>query len=131
MEFKIRLGVPEFKRFWDTLEKKYEKGQLSRDELKQFKKIVKTLQFLSHDTKHNSLCSHEIDELTKKYEIKIFQSYIENNTPSAGRLFWTYGPEQGEITILGFSPHPDESKGTYLRIPLSGLPVKNEDKKEE
>lgn len=30
--------------------------------------------------------------------MKIFQSYLENNTPAAGRLFWAYGPDSGDIT---------------------------------
>src|SRR2546427_7869 len=56
--------------------------------------------------------------------LKIFQSYLENNTPGAGRLFWAYGPEKGDITILAIEPHPeDQKRGSYQRIKLSRLPA--------
>jgi len=55
--------------------------------------------------------------------MKIFQSYLENNVPAAGRFFWAYGPEQGDITILAIEPHPEDQKhGAYQRIKLSNLP---------
>ena len=55
--------------------------------------------------------------------IKIFQSYLENNTPGAGRLFWAYGPRQGDITVLAIEPHPEDRKrGAYERIKLSAMP---------
>ena len=70
-----------------------------------------------------SLASHEIDDLTRKYGSKIFQSYLENNAPAAGRLFWAYGPDHGDITVLAIEPHPeDQKRGAYLRLKLSSLP---------
>jgi hypothetical protein len=61
--------------------------------------------------------------LSRKYGIKIFQSYIENNTPSAGRLFWTYAPDKSDITVLAIEPHPEDTKrGAYERIKLSKTP---------
>jgi hypothetical protein len=72
---------------------------------------------------HNSLRSHEIEALTRRYGFKVFQSYLENNTPAAGRIFWTYGPKNGEITVLGMEPHPEDSKrGAYERVKLSRAP---------
>jgi len=68
------------------------------------------------------LQTHEIDALTVKCGFKVFQAYLENNTPSAGRVFWAYGPDKGDITILGVEPHPDDKQGAFLRIKLSGLP---------
>jgi len=47
---------------------------------------------------------------------------LENNTPGAGRLFWTYGPEKGDITVLAIEPHPeDQKRGAYERIKLSAM----------
>jgi hypothetical protein len=55
--------------------------------------------------------------------VKIFQSYLENRAPAAGRIFWAYGPQQGDITVLAIEPHPeDQKRGAYLRIKLSKLP---------
>ena len=42
------------------------------------------LGYLSADPRHNSLSSHEISDLSRKHGLKIFQSYLENNTPGAG-----------------------------------------------
>ncbi len=37
---------------------------------------------------------------------EIFEAYAENNTPAAYRIFWYYGPNKKEITILATTPHP-------------------------
>ena len=117
------MGLPEMAAFWNDLSTRKQRGQLDRDEEKFFKKFVKALGHLSQNPRHNSLASHEIDDLTRKYGFKIFQSYLENNTPAAGRLFWAYGPDQGDITVLTIEPHPeDQKRGAYARIKLSALP---------
>ena len=124
MAFKVRMGVPEMEAFWNDLSARKQQGKLTKDEEKFFKKLVKALGYLQENPRHNSLASHEIDELTRKYELKIFQSYLENNTPAAGRLFWAYGPDQGDITVLAVEPHPeDQKRGAYKRIKLSALPA--------
>jgi hypothetical protein len=123
MVFKIRMGQPEMEALWLDLSTRKLRGGLDKDEEKLFKKLVKALGFLSNNPKHNSLASHEITELSRKYGIRIFQSYLENNTPGAGRIFWAYGPEQGDITVLAIEPHPEDKKrGAYERIKLSSLP---------
>jgi hypothetical protein len=123
MVFKIRMGQPEMEALWLDLSTRKLRGGLDKDEEKLFKKLVKALGFLSSNPKHNSLASHEITELSRKYGIRIFQSYLENNTPGAGRIFWAYGPEQGDITVLAIEPHPEDKKrGAYDRIKLSSLP---------
>ena len=123
MAFKIRMGLPEMAALWNDLSTRKQQGKLGRDEEKFFKKLVKTLGFLAENPRHNSLASHEIDALTARYGIKIFQSYLENNTPAAGRIFWAYGPDKGDITVLAIEPHPEDAKrGAYQRIRLSALP---------
>jgi hypothetical protein len=124
MAFRIRMGVPEMEAVWNDLSTRKLSGELEKDEGKFFKKLVKTLGYLQENPRHNSLASHEIDDLTRKYGLKVFQSYLENNTPAAGRLFWAYGPDHGEITVLAIEPHPeDQKRGAYQRIKLSALPV--------
>lgn len=120
MKFKIRFGVPEVENFWKDISTKFDKSRLNKNELKFFKKFVKALKLLEENPKHNSLSTHEIESLSKRYGIKIWQSYLENNVPSAGRIFWIYGPNKGEITIVGIEPHPEDKKrGSYDRIRLS------------
>ena len=65
------------------------------------------------------LQSHEITGLSDREGFRVWQSYIENNTPAAGRIYWTYGPNKGEITILGVEPHPNDKSNAYSKIRLS------------
>jgi len=124
MAFRIRMGVPEMEAYWNDISTRKLENDLTKDEEKFFKKLVKTLSFLAQNPRHPGLASHEIAELTRKHGMKIFQSYLENNTPAAGRLFWTYGPDRGDITVLAIEPHPeDQKRGAYLRTALSTLPA--------
>src|ERR1039458_4184903 len=100
MAFNIRMGLPEMAAFWNDLANRKLQGKLDKDEEKFFKKLVKTLGYLGENPRLNSLASHEIDDLSRKSGFKIFQSYLENNTPSAGRIFWAYGPDKRDITVL-------------------------------
>ena len=118
------MGVPEMEAVWNDLSTRKQMGDLDKDEEKFFKKWVKALGYLSVDPRHNSLASHEINDLTRKYGFKIFQSYLENKTPAAGRMFWAYGPEKGDITVLAVEPHPeDEKRGAYGRLKLAVMPT--------
>lgn len=120
--FNIRMGIPEMKEFWDDLIVKKKNDNLNTDEEELFKRLAKSIKFLSVDPKHPSLQTHEIEELSKKYNMKIWQSYIDQGK-TARRIFWTYGPNRKEITILGIEPHPEDKKrGAYKRIKLSDLP---------
>jgi len=41
--------------------------------------------------------------------VKVWDSYVENKTPGAWRIFWHYGPDEADqkvITILAITPHP-------------------------
>jgi hypothetical protein len=111
--------------FWNDVSARKLQHRLDKEEEKFFKKFVKALGFLSQNPRHPGLASHEIDDLTRRQGIKVFQSYLENNTPAAGRLFWAYGPDQGDITVLALEPHPeDQKRGAYQRIKLSALPAR-------
>lgn len=79
MIFDIRLGVPEIETFWNTLLKKNHDNALNKDELKLFKKLLKCFRLLSSNPMHNSLHTHEIAVLSKRYGLKVWQSYLENN----------------------------------------------------
>lgn len=70
------------------------------------------------------LKSHEIDELTNRYGMKVWESYLENKTSGAMRIFWVYGPDREDITIIGLEPHPNDKKDAYEKIVLSGMEQK-------
>jgi hypothetical protein len=116
------MGVPEMEKLFNYLARGKEAGTLDPEEEKLARKFFKTLDLLASNPRHNSLASHEIDELTKRVGFKVFQSYLENRTPAAGRLFWAYGPDSAQITVLGLEPHPENTKHGYAGIRLSRSP---------
>ena len=121
--YAIRMGVPAMQDHWNDLSSRSDENQLNAEEKRYFKKLVKTLGYLSTNPRHPGLESHEIGDLSRRYGLRVWQSYLENKTPSAGRIFWVYGPDRCEITVIGIEPHPEDKKqGSYDRIPLSRLP---------
>jgi len=122
MKFEILMGIPEMKAYWEDLCERADTDKLGGDK-KIFKKLVKVFNLLSNNPRHNSLATHEIEPLSDRYGIKVWQSYLESKTPAAGRIFWVYGPGKNQITIIGIEPHPeDKKKDGYSRIKLSDLP---------
>ncbi|MEN9507468.1 MAG: hypothetical protein RLZZ621_31 [Gemmatimonadota bacterium] len=105
-----------------------EAGTLDPNDARLAKKLFKAIAHLAREPKHPGLNSHEIAELSRRFSTedtrhKVFESYLENNTPSAGRLFWVYGPQHGMITLIGLEPHPEDGKNAgYARVKLSGFP---------
>jgi hypothetical protein len=120
---KIRMSVPEMEALWNDLTVKVDQNLLKGEDIMLFKKLVKTLALLRKDPRHPGLETHNIDNLSKRYSFKVWQSYLENRRPAAGRIFWTYGPGRMEITVLGIEPHPEDKKrGAYARIKLDDMP---------
>jgi hypothetical protein len=107
---------------WNRLVDGSRSGTLSGDERKLAKKLARAVQHLQENPFHPGLQSHEISALTERYGQKVFESYLENNTPAAGRIFWVYGPKPQYITLIGMEPHPKDSKRGHARVLLSNLP---------
>ena len=74
--------------------------------LERFKSVQKALGYLENNPRHPSLNTHKYSAITGPHGQEIFEAYAENNTPAAYRIFWYYGPNQGQITILAITPHP-------------------------
>ena len=55
--------------------------------------------------KHPSLNTHKFDGMSCLLG-DVFETYAQNNTPGAYRIFWVYGPSRGQIYILDITPHP-------------------------
>lgn len=70
------------------------------------KAVVKSIGFMTENIRHPSLHTHKYDELTGPNGEEVFESYAQNNTSQAYRIFWYYGPEKKMITILAILPHP-------------------------
>lgn len=123
MNFLIRMGIPEMESLWTRLQQEFRSGTISKKDTLLYKKWGKALKLLSANPKHPSLHSHEIEQLTERYGERVWQSYLENKTSKALRMYWVYGPDQHSITIIGLEPHPEDKKnGAYSRVVLSDMP---------
>ena len=127
MSFAIRMGIPEMLDLWTDLLKKKAAGTISKKELTLYNKWGKAMRLLSQDPSYPSLHTHDIEPLTKRYGVKVWQSYLENNTSRAMRMYWIYGPDRQDITIIGLEPHPEDKKnGAYDKVSLSDMPNMDE-----
>lgn len=73
---------------------------------KRHKAVSKAIRFLAANPKHPSLNTHEYTVLSEKLGVKVWEAYAEQKTPAAYRVFWVYGPDKRQITIISISPHP-------------------------
>ena len=119
--YTIRFANSKIEEYLRNTETKIENNKANKREILLYKKIAKTLYLISENPKHPGLNSHEIDELSRKYNIKIFESYIENRKSAAMRIFWVYGPNNNEITIFGLEQHPNNKNNSYKNINFSNI----------
>jgi hypothetical protein len=70
------------------------------------KVLRKTLGFMETNLRHPSLQTHEFTSFKGPQGGKVFEAYIQQHTPAAYRIFWYYGPEKNQITIVAITPHP-------------------------
>lgn len=80
--FRIKL-TPDAQAAWEAL-------RLSNE--RKWKKVNKALKFLAENPAHPSLSAHKWDSLRGRAPDggDIWTVYVENNTPSAWRLFYFY-----------------------------------------
>ena len=93
MSFNIKMGVPEMFELWNNLLTKFRTKTITKKDELVFKKWGSALKKLSEDPFYPALHTHEIPQLTKRYKIKVWQSYLENKTSGAMRMYWVYGPD--------------------------------------
>lgn len=120
-KFAILLGI-DMAALWTDLTRKKDEGRASADEAKLLKQWSKAAALLEENPRHPGLHTHEIDELSRRFGEKVWQSYLENRTPGAARLYWVYGPERHQITLVGLDRHPESGKRAgYAKVTLSGV----------
>lgn len=107
------MWLPEARSQYDALKKAARSSLTSKDSKSSkqagvFKQVHKALGFLASNPRHPSLNSHRYNSLTNPYDPdgKVFEVYAQNDTPGTYRIFWCYGPNTGEISILTVTPHP-------------------------
>ncbi len=54
---------------------------------------------------HPGLNSHKYHSLTGPNGEDVWESYVENRTPGAWRIWWVYGTGPDTITIVTLGPH--------------------------
>ena len=70
------------------------------------KAVRKTLGFMETNLRHPSLNTHEFTSLKGPNGEKVFEAYAQQKTPAAYRIFWYYGPDRKQITIVAITAHP-------------------------
>ncbi len=70
------------------------------------KAIRKTLGFMETNLRHPSLNAHEFTSLKGSRGEKVFEAYAQQKKSAAYRIFWYYGPDRKQITIVAITPHP-------------------------
>lgn len=90
-----------------TKEASRELDDLAKPHLfKQNKAVRKALGFLETNVRHPSLRTHKYNGIKGINGGEVFEAYAENSTFKAYRIFWQYGPEKQNLTILSILPHP-------------------------
>ncbi len=77
------------------------------------KKVNRALARLQADPRYPGLHSHQYENFPGYITEKVWDSYVENNNPSAWRIYWIYGPDEKNdegkdiavITVLVIGPH--------------------------
>lgn len=72
MTYTIRMGVPEMAELWSRLQNDYRDGTICKQDRGLYKKWGAALKKLATDPHYPSLNSHEIEVLSKRYELKHF-----------------------------------------------------------
>ncbi len=70
------------------------------------KAVRKTLGLMETNPRYPSLNTHEFTSLKGPNGEKVFEAYVQQKTPAAYRIFWYYGPDRNQITIVAITPHP-------------------------
>lgn len=71
-----------------------------------FKAVRKTLGYLETNPRHPSLKTHKFTSIQGPDGQEVFEVYAQNQTPGAYRIFWYYGPDKKQISIVAIVPHP-------------------------
>jgi hypothetical protein len=80
-------------------------AELTTDASK-LKKVVRAIYRVSQDPRYGSLNSHKFDGMTGEKGEEVWESYVENHTPGAYRIYWYYGPTELGISVVAILKHP-------------------------
>ena len=91
-----------------TLQADSDLREIEKDPSKRnlLKGVRKTLGFMETNLRYPSLNTHEFTSLKGPSGEKVFEAYVQQKTPAAYRVFWYYGPDRKQITIVTITSHP-------------------------
>jgi hypothetical protein len=92
--------------FQPAAEEQFERLRRSPDLAARLKAVTKCLGYLQTNPRHPGLNTHKYMDMSGPRGEEVFEAYAQNRTPGAYRVFWYYGPDAREITILAITPHP-------------------------
>lgn len=93
-------------KFTEQASNDYDELEKNNHLKKRFKAVRKALGYLETNPKHPSLNTHKYSAIQGPNGEEIFEAYAENKTPAAYRIFWFYGPNKKQITIVAITAHP-------------------------
>jgi hypothetical protein len=64
------------------------------------------LGYLETNLRHPGLKTHKYSSIKGPRGEEVFEAYAQNQTPQAYRIFWYFGPNKGEISVVAITPHP-------------------------
>ena len=99
--------MPAFELLWtDQAEKQFLELQ-HRGPKDKYTKVRKTLETLTcRGPKYPSLHSHKYQSIKGPGGEEVWESYVENRTSGAWRIWWMYGPTPNVITLIMIAKHP-------------------------
>ena len=99
--------------FTETASQQYESLLINPAKEGVLKQVQKTLAFLEMNIRHPSLETHEYSSIKGINGERVWEAYAQQNTPSAYRVFFHYGPIKKVkgirvpvITIIAITSHP-------------------------
>ena len=98
MNFRL-LFTDEAKANLTSLEKDFSKKAA-------LKAVRKALGYMETNLRHPGLKTHKYSSIKGPRGEEVFEAYAQNQTPQAYRIFWYFGPHQGEISVVAITSHP-------------------------
>lgn len=71
------------------------------------RKVINTLARIEQNPRHPGLNTHQYMGRKGPHGETVWQAYVENRTPGAWRIWFSYGPGREVISIITIGPHPD------------------------
>ena len=69
---------------------------------------------LQRNPRHPGLNTHKYTFISVPNGEEVFETYAENRTPAAYRIFWIYGPDEKMLTVVAITPPSDLSPPGFI-----------------